>query len=83
MSEQQPQFSEIQQNTYNNGAKHVYGVNEAGKKQHISHDSVLEAYGYSASEAKQNRPLNDAELDAQRRQELLNEHVAKATPGMV
>jgi len=45
-------YSEIEQNVYENGARHVYGVNaETGKKEHISHDKVLGAYGYGPEDA--------------------------------
>lgn len=83
MSEQLPQFKEIQQSIYSNGAKHLYGVNETGKLAPISHDAVLEAYGHTAAEAKQNRPLNEAELEAQKTQDLIAQHVARATPSMI
>ncbi len=48
-----PQFQEVNQKIYSNGAKHVYGMDEQGKEHHISQDAVLESYGYSAAEAKQ------------------------------
>lgn len=35
-------FDEV---VYSNGAKHVYGIDESGKKHHVSHMSVAESYG--------------------------------------
>lgn len=43
----------LSQDTYNNGAKHVYAVKD-GKKKHISHDDVLEAYGYDPADSAEN-----------------------------
>ena len=31
-----------------NGARHLYAVDERGKKSHVSHDAVLESYGHAA-----------------------------------
>lgn len=31
---------------YRNGARHMYGVDAAGKRHHISNDKVMDAYGY-------------------------------------
>ncbi len=46
MSEQEPNFPEIEQKIYTNGAVHLYGVDEAGKKHHVAEHDVLESYGY-------------------------------------
>lgn len=40
-----------------NGAKHLYAVDELGKKRHISHDAVLESYGHAP------RPKGPLKLD--------------------
>lgn len=46
-------FGQVDQITYSTGAKHVYGIDEMGKKRHLSHDAILEAHGYSAKDARQ------------------------------
>lgn len=43
-------FENLDMMTYANGAKHVYGMDESGKRTHISHDDVLKAYGYASRE---------------------------------
>lgn len=42
---------------YVNGAKHLYSVNAEGKKEHISHNDVLEAYGYDPADSRANYAL--------------------------
>ncbi len=49
-------YEEIQQKVYKNGAKHVYGVDNEGKKKHLSHDAILAHYGYG-SRAKEEKKL--------------------------
>lgn len=44
--------SRISINTYDNGARHVYMLDADGKKRHISHDDVLEAYGYDPADSE-------------------------------
>jgi len=44
-------FVSIEQRTYRNGARHVYGVDEQGKRRHIGHDAILEGYGYQPRSA--------------------------------
>lgn len=41
------QFNGIEQNVYENGAVHLYGVDEKGKKTHISEQNLLAEYGYT------------------------------------
>lgn len=49
------QFSEIDQKIYSNDVKHVYGVDpKTGKKRHISHEEILNAYGHTSKEVEQN-----------------------------
>ena len=52
---------------YSNGAKHFYSVGEDGKKTHISHDDILEAYGHDPKESAMHRndvgTLSNAESD--------------------
>lgn len=74
-------FGKMEQITYKTGAKHVYGVDEAGKKRHLSHDAVLESYGYSASEAVEAKKL--AEAEQAKEDGLIAEAAKKATPQMV
>ncbi len=40
-------YAEVQQKVYKNGAKHVYGIDAEGKQRHLSHDEILETYGYA------------------------------------
>lgn len=74
-------FGKMEQITYKTGAKHVYGVDEAGKKRHLSHDAVLESYGYNASEAVEAKKL--AASERAKEDELIAEAAQKATPQMV
>jgi hypothetical protein len=47
------EYSAIEQKNYKNGAMHVYGVDpETGKKKHLSHEEILQAYGHSSKERK-------------------------------
>jgi hypothetical protein len=47
------QYSTIEQKSYANGANHVYGVDPStGKKKHLSHEEILEAYGHTSQERK-------------------------------
>jgi hypothetical protein len=40
------QFSGLEAKVYENGARHVYGIDDSGKKVHLKGDDVLAAYGY-------------------------------------
>lgn len=57
------QFSTVEQKIYKNGAKHVYGVDAEGKKRHLSHDEILEAYGH-AGEYQGARPKESEQTTA-------------------
>jgi hypothetical protein len=64
------QYNEIVENVYQNGkgATHYYGIDQDGKKRHISGDSILESYGYDPSVPKENfdaitTPNNDDDQD--------------------
>jgi|GEM_PF-5248935 len=46
LPEELKQFAKIEGKNYANGSEHVYGTDDQGRKVHISHDAVLEAYGY-------------------------------------
>lgn len=46
------------------GAKHVYGVDERGKKRHISHDAVLAWYGFEGRDVIETRAKRAAKLAA-------------------
>ncbi len=63
MSEMQPQmpqelnqFARLEAKVYENGSKHVYGVDEQGKKTHLKGDEVLAAYGYTDADLPANNP---------------------------
>lgn len=47
-------YASIDQVIYKNGVKHVYGVDEDGKKRHLSHDAVLEYYGHAGESPARN-----------------------------
>lgn len=63
MSEQLPEtnpelimgeYSAVEQKKYKNGAVHIYGVDPStGKRSHVSHEEVLNAYGHSPKEWEQ------------------------------
>ncbi len=40
-------FQGLDEMTYTNGAEHVYGLDEDGKRVHIPHDKLLESYGFN------------------------------------
>lgn len=65
MSEMQPQmpedlnqFSALEARNYSNGANHIYGVGENGKKVHLKGDNVLAAYGYTDADL----PANNSDV---------------------
>lgn len=49
----------IEQRVYRNGAKHVYSRDEEGKLHHLSHDAILEAYGYDPKSAEYRKALKE------------------------
>jgi hypothetical protein len=40
-------FSKVDRVEYSNGAQHLYATTSSGERTHISHDKVMEAYGYA------------------------------------
>lgn len=55
-------FNQFEQVEYSNGPKHVYGIDsETGKKVHLSHDAVLEHYGYGPENTSTNDPKPTAD----------------------
>jgi len=61
------QYSTIEQKSYANGANHVYGVDPStGKKKHLSHEEILEAYGHTSKERKDyNAEYDQSVLEAE------------------
>ncbi|MCA9345478.1 hypothetical protein KC871_02600 [Candidatus Saccharibacteria bacterium] len=75
-------YSTIEQTNYKNGATHVYGVDpETGKKKHLSHEDILNAYGHTSQERKDynteyEQSILEAEEDDLDAQEELDEEWA-------
>lgn len=44
------QYHGVDQKVYTNGAKHLYGIDAAGKKHHLSEAALLDAYGYGPAD---------------------------------
>jgi hypothetical protein len=49
------------QRVYKNNAKHIYAIDENGKKHHVSADSILAAYGH-AGDYQGKRPKHEASI---------------------
>lgn len=46
-------YAKVEQKTYKNGAKHVYGIDDQGRRHHLSNDRILEYYGYANGQGGQ------------------------------
>ena len=48
--ESKPEITSYEQKTYDNGVNHLYGVDEGGKKHHLSYKDVAKQHGYELPE---------------------------------